>query len=135
MYKFNSVAFPKPSLGSVVKNPGGKITVPDQALTIREIMERFTRGEALPIGAQTAFGDENLENPLNVDFEKLAVADLVDKQEYSDALSELKKRYDAQEERRKKAIDKKAKEKALAAQKALWEAEKTNPEKPDSKKA
>lgn len=112
MISFKVGAYPAPSKGHRCVNKEGKLTVPDQALSIREILERFTRGEAVPVGMRTGFGLDDVDNPLNVDFEKLAVADLVDKQEYSDALSELKKRYEAQEERKRTAAAKKAKEDA-----------------------
>jgi len=64
-------------------------TKPMQALTLRQIIERFTRGEKLPIEKQGIYA-ENFG-----DLEKMVRADLYDRDEYSrrmwDALSKADK--------------------------------------------
>lgn len=108
-----------------------KIVVPDQGLSLKDILDRFVRGEVLPVGMSHQFGDEDQDNPLNVDLEKLAVADLVDKEEYKEQLKEVKRKYDIQEMeiavRKKAAEDEAAKKKdALRIKKAAEKYAKEN---------
>lgn len=114
--KFINTALPKPSEGISFIGIKDEV-VPDQSMSLQEILERFTRGEAIPVGMQTETGDEDLDNPLNVDLEKMKFADLTDKAEYSEKLEEVKRSYDKQE---KKKAAKIAAETA-AAQKAAEE--------------
>lgn len=114
--KWISKSIPVPSEGQDFSNAVDQL-VPDQSMSLQEIIKRFTRGEALPVGMETNPGDEDLDNPLNVDLEKLANADLVDKDEYKDKLKEVQRKYDAQE----KAKAKKKAEADKAAVKAADE--------------
>lgn len=109
--KFRSVACPLPSKG--VKLSGKKLVVPDQSLPLREILERFTRHEALPIGHKVDWGgvdDEAPESELDVDLEKLAHADLTEKDEFREKVLAVKSKYEEEEKarREKLAADKKA---------------------------
>lgn len=74
--------------------------VPDQSLSLQEILDRFVRNEELPVDMGGEYGDEDDDNPLNVDLEKLKDADLVDKAEYMEQLKEVKTAYDKQENQR-----------------------------------
>lgn len=76
------------------------ITLPDQSLSLQEILDRFTRNEPLPVDMGGEYsGEDDFDNPLNVDIEKLARADITEKAEYYNALEELKKRYMDQEKK------------------------------------
>lgn len=96
------------------------LVVPDQSLSIQEILDRFTIGEELPIGRGVQYGeDEDMDNPLNVDLEKMADADLVDKAEYTEKLREVQRRYEKQEKAKQSRA---AKEAADAERKAIEDA-------------
>lgn len=62
------------------------LTVPDQTLSLAEILERFTRDEALPIGHDVSYDDD-----AEVDYEKMKYADLVDKAEFADRMKQKAK--------------------------------------------
>jgi len=87
--RFKSIAIPAASKG--YKVPGKSETVPSQSMSLQEILMRFTRNEALPIGKQVSFHESE------DDLEKVHAMDLVDRQEYYDKLEETKKQYAKQE--------------------------------------
>lgn len=93
--KFKSIAWPEPSVGILVGGP--ELVVPNQALTLRQILERFTRNQALPVGRETGY-DEGEE-----DLEKVAHMDLVDKAEHMEKWRKTQKAYEAQEKAKAKA--------------------------------
>lgn len=106
--KFLSVATPKPSIG--VSFEGEPIqVVPNQSMSLQEILERFTRDESLPIGHHGEFFDGGDD-----DLEKIQHADLVDRQEFNEKLNETKKRYEKQEkvkaEKERKRIEQEERE-------------------------
>lgn len=73
---------------------GQSLTVPDQSLTLRELLVNYTRGQDLPYGKQQpAFFDEDVTIP---DLKKM---DLVDLQELAEGnahkASELQKNLDS----------------------------------------
>lgn len=84
------------------------LTIPDQAMSIREIMERYARG--LPL--------DNVKVPIyngeDDDFPDLAKMDLADRQAYIESkeleLRELKNRIKAQDEQQKLAMIQKLRE-------------------------
>lgn len=100
---------------------GKKAVVPNQSLSLQEILERFTRGEPLEIGRIGAVYDDGAE-----DLEKMAHADLVDKQEFVDKLKQTNKLWEKQEKRRqdkeKERLDKMALDRILADKKAAEKA-------------
>lgn len=112
--KFRSIAIPRPAKGTVIK--GESMTVPDQAMSLQTILERFVRGEPMDVKmhgeASQMSNVEDFDNPLNIDYEKLQHADLVEKQEFSDLISSIKTRYESQEKAKaaKADADKKAAE-------------------------
>lgn len=98
--KYKKFAIPQPSLGEDYTNVP-VIVVPDQSLSLKDILERFTRDESLPIGQETNYGEnEDDDNPLHVDLEKLAVADLTEKAEYRETLAAVTKNYERQEKQK-----------------------------------
>lgn len=106
---FRAIATPLPDEG--VSFIGVKDEfVPDQDLDLVEIFERFTRGEQLDIGREGSYseGFDDEENPLNVDLEKLATADLTERDEYAEKLKELQQRYIDQEKDRERQATLKA---------------------------
>lgn len=115
--KFKSIASPEPSKG--VKYSGKKLCVPNQALSLKEILARFVRGEPLPIGREGMAYHESED-----DLEKMRHLDLVDRQEYIDKLKQTQKDFDHQEKAKAKKerqrLDALAVEK-LAADKAAKE--------------
>lgn len=124
--KYISIAAPAPSVGS--RTGSKKLTVPNQSMSLEEILRRFTRGEPLAIGREGSFNEE-----VDEDLEKLATRDLVDRQEYVDKLKQKQELFKQQDKARKAAalekyMAKKAEEKIMADKKA---AEKTEePEGP-----
>lgn len=114
--QYRSYAIPKPSKGRSFVGIKSQL-VPDQSMSLKEILTRFTRGESVPVGHTGQF-DENADSEDSIDYEKLAHADLVDKEEHYRKLEDVKIRYEKQE----KAKAKKKREKDEADQKAAYEA-------------
>lgn len=108
--KFKGTAIPRPSEGLRITEPDQ--VVPDQSLSLREILMRFTRHEALPVGNKTQFGngqDPEGDSPLNIDLEKAAHWDLVERDEFNAKVADMKSQFEKQEqEKAKKAADEKA---------------------------
>lgn len=118
---FKSIASPEP--GAAPKLRGPKLVVPNQAMSLQTILERFTRGEPLEIGRGQPQFDEGPE-----DLEKLAHADLVDKAEAAEKFRETQRKYKKQENLKhkveKERLDKLAVEKLASDKKAAEEAAK-----------
>lgn len=93
--EFKKSAIPVPSKGTDYSKEVD-IVVPDQSMSLQEILERFTRGEPLEVGHDVQDGDDS-DNPLNIDLEKLANSDLVDKAEFVEKLKDVQRRYNVQE--------------------------------------
>lgn len=92
--KFKSVATPEVWPGRKVMGP--KIVVPNQAMTLHEILERFTRQEELPIGKDVQYHESE------DDLEKVSHMDLVDRAEYIESLKETQKVFKTQEAKKAK---------------------------------
>lgn len=125
--KFLGIAVPPASKG--YKVPGKKLVVPDQSLSLQEILARFTRNEALPIGHNVDWGgvdDDAPESELEVDLEKLAKADMTYRDEWKEKAKAISDRYESEERARKaqQAADKEAAEKAKLDRKIRIEARK-----------
>lgn len=97
--KYNSIALPAPSVG---KSFVGQVSlvVPDQSMSLHEILHRFTRGEAIPVGHAVAYDDQ--ADTSDVDLEKVRHMDLVDREEYIDTLRDVQKKHAAQEAAKEK---------------------------------
>lgn len=109
--KFKGFSIPSPSVGIVISEPDQ--TVPSQALSLKEILHRFVRNEALPVAHQGKYGsdviDPESDSELNVDLEKLKYADLTEKAEFVEKTKKVAKAFDQQEKAKaKKAADDKA---------------------------
>lgn len=124
--RYKSIAFPTPSKG-VTYEGVKKSVVPNQALTLQQILERFTRGEAVNVARDGNYHDGE------DDLEKMSHLDLVDKEEYIQKLKTTQKDYEKQERKKvldlKKAAEKQALDEARAAQKAAPSA--SEPPKPN----
>lgn len=94
------------------------VTVPKQSLSLKQIIERYTRKMPLTVSSVEGFYDERW----NVDLEKMAKADMTYQFEYA---AELKRRGDAIQARLKAEHD------AAVAAKIAADAEKLKAEKKD----
>lgn len=117
---YKSYALPSPSIGVAIS--GKKIVVPNQSLSIEEILQRFTRNEALPIGQEVQYHESD------DDLEKISHMDLVDKAEYAETLKETQRVYKKQEAVKAKA----EKDRLLAEAKAEAKKEAEKASKADS---
>lgn len=63
------------------------MTVPNEALSIEEMFKRFSRGQSITTTQREPIFNSNPTHE-DTDLEKLKTADLVDKQEFSEALGE-----------------------------------------------
>lgn len=123
MMKFLAIASPAPSAGLVIKCP--KITVPDQSMSLQEILERFVREQPLAIGKHTfgSEGDSDDEILKGRDVEKVGGLDLVEKEDLIREQKDVQKRFEEQEARKKGEKAKKAAEEARAKLRAEIEQE------------
>lgn len=68
-----------------VESGGGlSMTVPDESMSVRTILEKFSRGMDPGLSKDPVYGDENFDSP---DMEKLRDSDLVDKEEFAQHLA------------------------------------------------
>lgn len=117
MIKYIGKAWPTPSKG-VDYSDEIVITVPDQSMSLQEILERFTRGESLPIEHEGSEG----ETDLGFDLEKMRSVDLVDRQEFIDKMKDIQNRYADKERAEKNALEQKEQaEKKAALEKEIRE--------------
>lgn len=91
------------------------LTVPNDALTIRQIIARFVRNQSLPVQKEGVYMD------VGEDIEKIRKADFTEREEFlarhGEKVKSMKKKLDEKE-----AFDKKAaEEKAEAARQAIVE--------------
>jgi len=115
MIKFKSVAYPKPSEGVSYKDVVDQV-VPDDSMSLQEILERFTRREELPIGRPHSFGNPEVERVLDVDLEKVQFADLTEKEEFRQTVAKVRETYNKQMAEKAANDKKKAAEAAKAAE-------------------
>lgn len=92
--KYLSISCPLPSKGRPAM--GKKMVVPDQSMSLEEILARFTRGEAVPIGRDGSYHESE------DDLEKVSRMDLVDKAEFVEKLKQTQKDFEKQERRKEK---------------------------------
>lgn len=104
--KFKSKAWPAEAAGTPIL--GKSLMVPDQSMSLAEIIRRFVRGEALAIGKQVEYGDTGY------DLEKVSHMDMVDKAEFIEEQKDIQRQYDAQDKRRRKAERQKLEDEARA---------------------
>lgn len=92
--KFRSVSIPESSIGLTVVGP--KLTVPDQAMSLAEILMRFTRNEALPIDQGGVYHESE------DDLGKVGHLDLVERAEFVERQKETQKRFQQQEKEKER---------------------------------
>lgn len=127
--KYKSIATPKPVAGQG-GFPKPKV-VPNQSMSLAEILQRFTRGEPLNIGRGTPTYYEAGED----DLEKISTLDLVERQEFIDKQKAVRATYDKQEKRRARILKEQFEERAKAEIKAEMEAKKQQKgDKPENAK-
>lgn len=130
--EFKSLALPPESEGLSFKGIPS-MTVPDQAMSLEEILERFTRDESLAIGKSVAYPEQEEVQDDSLDLEKLQYYDPVDKQAVIDKQKAVQAKYRRQEEKRQ--AEEKARQEAdmrakiEAETRAKVEAEKTGQQK------
>lgn len=110
--KFKKSSIPSPSVGTDYSNVVDQV-VPDQNMSLHEILTRFTRGEVLPVGKDVNDGVQEESDThflANVDLEKLATSDLVDKEEFVNKLRSIQQEYDKQQAEKAAALKAKQKE-------------------------
>lgn len=125
--KFKSVSIPGPSKGS--RTSAEKLVVPNQSMSLLEILTRFTRGEQLPVGKDVVYHESD------EDIEKLKHMDLVDRAEYIEKLEQTKKTYEKQERDKEKAEREKIRKSLEESERQRLELEKklaATPPKTDS---
>jgi len=109
--KFKALSSPPVSKGQA----GGrkKQVVPDQAMSLEEILKRFVRNEPLPVGRQGLYheGEDDLS--------KLDDMDPTEKKEYADRLRQTQREY--KEQQRVKRVKIETEERAKIAAKLAAE--------------
>jgi len=78
-----------------------KLTVPNQSMSLEEILGRFVRNEPLQIGKDVNYHESD------DDLEKLARLDPVDKTAYIRKMQEVQDKFQKQEEKRRIALEEK----------------------------
>lgn len=102
---------PKPSPGKdFSKIPD--VTVPDQSISLAEMIRRFTRNEPLPVGQKVFYMDTKY------DLEKVAKMDLVDKEAFIEEQKLVSKHWATQETKKAAALKEKQRQQAIADAKA-----------------
>lgn len=100
-------SFPRSvAAGTVYNEP--KQVLPDQSLSLKEILQRFVRHEALPVGRNMTYGSENYIDPesdseLNIDVEKARYWDMTEKAEFKARVKEYESVHQTNEAKRAKA--------------------------------
>jgi len=94
--------------------------VPDQSLSLKEILTRFVRHEQLPVGHAGVYGSEGSidpesDNEFNIDIEKAKHWDLTEKDEFKGRLKERIQQHDAAEKEKAEKRAKLEREKAEEA--------------------
>lgn len=82
------------------------ILVPDQGMSLNDILKRFTRGEAVPVGQPVHYEDAG--DRFDIDVEKMQFADMTERAEFSKKLQEVRDEYDRQMKEKAKADKAKA---------------------------
>lgn len=122
--KFKSIAIPEPDKGCAHGKPVRvSIAVPNQSMSLREMLQRFVRKEPLPVAHSGHYGsdgeiDPDSDSEFNIDQEKAKGWDLTEKEEFADKVRAKHAEWHALEQ------EKKRKEKAEAELKAKAEWEK-----------
>lgn len=109
--------------GQIFTDPS--LTVPNQTMPLRELLERFTRGEAVALITPNYTGEEE-----TLDLERLDEMDKLDlMREVTEGIKETQTRIDRRKKEKAKKLEESEEEKKLLAeaQKELEEVEKPKP--------
>lgn len=115
-----------------------EITVPNDAISLEEMLRRFTVGEPLDVEHSGNYVDDLSEDDeytdpalAGVDLEKMAKADLVDKEEFIGRLKKSRETFEAQEKekRDKEEAERKEREEEETYQRILKKKEAAKPKK------
>lgn len=98
------------------------LVVPDQSLKLQDILARFVRREALPVGQVGRYGSEGSidpesDSPLNIDQEKAKYWDLTEKDEFAREVMRVR----AEHETKVRKLEAEAKAKKEADEKAAFD--------------
>lgn len=116
MLTYKKFAIPSPSEGLDLSNEE-KLTLPDQAMSLQEILDRFTRKESLPIATDGLYENDN-DEVSEMDLGKFHALDITEQYSHIENMWEKQKRYeDELEQARLQALED-AKAKALEQIKA-----------------
>lgn len=74
-----------------------ELTVPNQSMTLQEILQRFVRKEKLPVGKEVSFSESNY------DLEKLSSMDLVERDEFIAEQKRVAARFERQQKAKAEA--------------------------------
>lgn len=118
--KFKKSSIPTPDVGISYLGVIDQV-VPDQSLKLQDILQRFVRKEALPVGHPSRYGsdgeiDPESDSPFNIDQEKARHWDLTEKQEFRDEVMKAREEFESARKAQEKA---EAEKKAKADQEAF----------------
>ncbi|WNK13109.1 MAG: hypothetical protein [Microvirus sp.] len=104
-----NLPWPKPKINPFYDNNsserrrGKTLTIPDQSLSVKQILERFTRGQRIPDAIAGYYDAEN--DPLELNGTNIETLDLSEKYDILERLRRqnktLQSRFKAQEDKRK----------------------------------
>lgn len=80
------------------------LTVPDAAMSLQEMIERFTRNESVDLGFPVNYHESE------DDIEKLRLLDPVEKREYIERMKQVQKDFEAEQERLKLELEEKTRQ-------------------------
>lgn len=84
------------------------LTIPDASMSLQEIIDRFTRNEAVDVGFPVNFHESE------DDLEKLRFLDPVEKREYIEKMKAVQDAYNVQEEKNRIALEEKTRKEFIA---------------------
>lgn len=100
---FKKSSIPQPSRGYRIKEKDQ--VVPDQSMSLKEILTRFTRSEPLPVGHNGSYGsdsgiDPESDSPFNIDLEKARHMDLTEKDDFKELVAQAEAEHKAAEQKK-----------------------------------
>lgn len=118
--KFRGISLPAPFKGIPVTWKDQ--VVPDQSMSLKDILTRFVRREALPVSKDTYYGsqtgiDPDSESEFNVDQEKAQYWDFTEKADFKEKVDNAKREHEQYQSAKKK----RAEAKKAEAEKAEFE--------------
>lgn len=114
--QFKTRAIPEPSEGLDLSGEE-LLTVPDQAMSLQEILDRFTRKESLPIATDGLY-ENDTDDVGEIDLGKFHAMDIVDQYSHIENMFEKQQRYENELEQARAEALEHAKIKAMEELKA-----------------